>query len=808
MTTFTVNARSGLDTNPGTNLQPFKTLERAMTAVVAAAGGAVGDTIVLEGDGNVYTPPVSSGTALTTSAILGKKGVQIIGAGNNSRPVIEGGGLIDICLDYKSGAATKSLVKNVEIRGYRVAGVRVNAVKGVDTDFVVDSCEIHHIIDTRFFGPPDPTARYQDGINISFGNPQIRNTVIHHIGYGGEAHGLFLSTCHNAVVDNCEFYVCRKEAMRDALGLRTQITNNRFWHCTLIHVAQSIGTLLANNFSYENYQFGLSLKHCNDPLAALPTWGLAQGELIRVAHNTVVGTVDEALYIAGNLTTGLAKPAGQVGNQPPNSTNQTGRSWLIEYRNNLFSRGGQQYLWDNPYVRDASVNLDHNVYEMRDGRRPIHFYHRIPEDGFYVETIEALRTNPETLGWENNGRMMAVDFVDEANRDYTPATPIPPTLELPTVWGSQVGARNIRPPDAKWTPNAAIAISSTTDKPTQLPRLVDDLGANTTMDTDTNTEQSFVIDHGSVVPFNHFWFPVFGHQKQSATRTWSLEVSNDNSTWTRIVDHQAFNDHFGSDFSWDLLGTYSARYVKWISHDNFAAYGGIVTPAAAWITWGGLKTAMVTATGAAPPAATVAPANTSLPVISGTAQTGRTLAASTGAWLNNPTSYGYQWRRAGVNISGATFGTYVLVAADEGQAVTVRVRATNAAGFTDAFSASVTPSSPAPTGVAPVNTALPDITTDGGPETGDTVTASTGTWDNAPTSFAYQWTRNTTAISGATGQAYTLVTADERRNIRIEVTATNVTGSTTATSVPIVPQPVQVPTDLPLDPVGTWGIPC
>lgn len=804
MATYTVNARSGLDTNPGTNAQPFKTLERAITAVTAAAGGAVGDTIVLEGDGNVYTPPVSSGSALISSSIQAKKGVQIIGTGSNSRPVIEGGGLIDIAMDFKSGAANSSLVKNVEVRNFRVAGIRINATQGLDTNFLAESCEIHHIIDTRFFGPPDPTARYQDGINISFGNPTIRNCEIHHIGQGGEAHGIYLSTCHNHVLDGNDIYAVRKEGIRDALGLRGSHTNNRFWRCTSgIHFAQCVGGLIANNTSYLNHQFGLSAKHNNDPLAALPTWGLSQGEVVHFWHNTVFSTTDESLYVAGNLTNGLAKPAGQIGNAPPNTTNQTGRSWLVEYRNNLFSGFGQRYIWDDPYVRDDTVNLDHNVYESRAGKRPLHFYTRIP-DGLNIETIEEVRANTETLGWETNGRMLAVNFVDEVGGDFTPSAPIPGTLELPSQWGSQVGARASAKPRQMWKPNAAIVLNSSTDKPTQWPRLVDDLGSNTTLDTTTNTDEWFTIDHGSIVTFDHFHWVVFGHQKQSSTLTWSMEISNDNVNWTTIVDHQKFNDHFGSDFIWDLGHSYSARYLRWTSHDNFIGYG-ISTPAAAWLTWGGVKTATLRPVGSTPPA-TAVPSNTDLPAITGTAQTGSTLTSTTGAWLNAPTSYAYQWRRGTTNISGATTRTYVLIAADEGQAITCRVTATNSFGSTAATSEAVTPSAAPPTGAAPANTVLPQITTDGLAQTGDTVSATTGTWANSPTSFTYQWKRAGTNITGATGSTYVFVTADEGKQVTVLVTAANAFGSATALSSSITPQAAPPPPPPNLPNLGAWGV--
>lgn len=88
-------------------------------------------------------------------------------------------------------------------------------------------------------------------------------------------------------------------------------------------------------------------------------------------------------------------------------------------------------------------------------------------------------------------------------------------------------------------------------------------------------------------------------------------------------------------------------------------------------------------------AAGSAPGNTVLPAITGVAQQGQVLSASTGTWTGSPSSYAYQWLRAGVNISGATSSTYTAQAADVGQAVSVRVTATNAFGSTPATSATV-----------------------------------------------------------------------------------------------------------------------
>jgi hypothetical protein len=81
---------------------------------------------------------------------------------------------------------------------------------------------------------------------------------------------------------------------------------------------------------------------------------------------------------------------------------------------------------------------------------------------------------------------------------------------------------------------------------------------------------------------------------------------------------------------------------------------------------------------------------------------------------------------------------------------------------------------------APTNTVAPAVT--GTAAVGQVLTASTGTWTGTPTSYTYQWSRNGTAISGATSSSYTVGSADTGDTITVAVTATNATGSATATS--------------------------
>lgn len=85
--------------------------------------------------------------------------------------------------------------------------------------------------------------------------------------------------------------------------------------------------------------------------------------------------------------------------------------------------------------------------------------------------------------------------------------------------------------------------------------------------------------------------------------------------------------------------------------------------------------------------ASAAPASLALPAISGVAQVGVVLSASTGSWANIPTSFAYQWAAGGVAISGATSASYTPVTGNVAATLTVAVTAVNAFGSTTATSA-------------------------------------------------------------------------------------------------------------------------
>ena len=188
--------------------------------------------------------------------------------------------------------------------------------------------------------------------------------------------------------------------------------------------------------------------------------------------------------------------------------------------------------------------------------------------------------------------------------------------------------------------------------------------------------------------------------------------------------------------------------------------------------------------------ANYAPTNTAPPVISGTAQVGQTLTASTGTWTYQTTpTYSYQWQRCDENgascatIAGATSSTYVVQSADNASTLRAIVTAQNADGTGSATSVQTAKVG----GNGPTNTVLPAIT--GTAKVGVTLTTTPGTWSSSTTpTFTYAWQRCSATgaacvvISGATASTYVLQAADTGTTIRAQVTAANTQGSTTATS--------------------------
>ena len=175
-----------------------------------------------------------------------------------------------------------------------------------------------------------------------------------------------------------------------------------------------------------------------------------------------------------------------------------------------------------------------------------------------------------------------------------------------------------------------------------------------------------------------------------------------------------------------------------------------------------------------PPANTPA---TGAPTISGTAQVGKTLTASTSAiddadGLDN-VGYSYQWLANGADIAGATSSSYTLVETDNGKTIQVKVSfrddKNNPETLTSAATAAVEsrPNSPA--------TGAPSIS--GTVRVGETLTAETSAIDDADgmsgAVFTYQWLANGADIAGATNNTYTLVDAELDKAVKVRAIFTD-----------------------------------
>ena len=215
------------------------------------------------------------------------------------------------------------------------------------------------------------------------------------------------------------------------------------------------------------------------------------------------------------------------------------------------------------------------------------------------------------------------------------------------------------------------------------------------------------------------------------------------------------------------------------------------------------------------------PAVISAPSIAGDLTQGQTLTEVHGSWSNNPNGYQIQWDDCSASggscgpIAGAAGSSYTLTTADVGHKIEVIESASNPGG-------SSAPASSAPT--APVASSAPGSASpqrapkislapviSGQSVVDQTLTASTGAWRGIPPlAYAYQWEQcrdgACSAIPGATDQSYTLTPSVQTESLEVVVTATNTSGTSSATS-PLVGPVAPPPNPKPVIPLPTGGAP-
>jgi len=168
---------------------------------------------------------------------------------------------------------------------------------------------------------------------------------------------------------------------------------------------------------------------------------------------------------------------------------------------------------------------------------------------------------------------------------------------------------------------------------------------------------------------------------------------------------------------------------------------------------------------------TAAPAFTTQPV-SQTVAAGTAVTFTAGA-SGNPTPT-YQWKKSGVNISGATSATYTIASTVSGDAGTYTVVATNSVSSVTSSVAALTISS---------TTSAPAFTTQPASQTvtaGGSVTFSAAASGNPiPT---YQWKKAGVNISGATSASYLIASTVTGDAGSYTVVATNSVSSVTSSA--------------------------
>jgi hypothetical protein len=173
---------------------------------------------------------------------------------------------------------------------------------------------------------------------------------------------------------------------------------------------------------------------------------------------------------------------------------------------------------------------------------------------------------------------------------------------------------------------------------------------------------------------------------------------------------------------------------------------------------------------------------------------GQTVGATPGSWTGATTGYEYQFERCASDATGCTpFGSasstasYTLAAADVGHRLKVLVTALDTAGASaPAESTTATPVvlGPGPTNVVAPTIALPATA----PKVGDSVVASVGSWTGTGNTYSFQWlscktpTSDCKDLAGSTSAFYTVSVGTYGRYLRVTVTASNSSGTSSAES--------------------------
>ena len=134
---------------------------------------------------------------------------------------------------------------------------------------------------------------------------------------------------------------------------------------------------------------------------------------------------------------------------------------------------------------------------------------------------------------------------------------------------------------------------------------------------------------------------------------------------------------------------------------------------------------------------------------------------------NNVLNISYQWFRGTSAVTGVTGVTYEVTSADIGKAITVRATATR-----PGYQTGTSISNAINGGQAAAPLASTPVVIAGSGFQGSTLTLSPPVWDIGGVATTYQWFRDTSSISGATGTTYVVAAADLGKDITVRATGT------------------------------------
>ena len=296
---------------------------------------------------------------------------------------------------------------------------------------------------------------------------------------------------------------------------------------------------------------------------------------------------------------------------------------------------------------------------------------------------------------------------------------------------------------------------------------------NPSIDSSIDTYEDFTAA-GYVLAANTTYWVVFHRQWGSKPFSFSVTLSET-----------------GSDNNWcNELGTpddpYTSREDGWSLGETLFFGLGSRWSEASFGCWS-MRMAVYAQTGQGQSSNTPA---TGGPGITGTVGAGETLTATTDLIEDEDGLTGavftYQWLVDGAEINGATDSSYIVIAADEGKPIEVRVAFTDDAGNPESLISNPFLSAP-PLIIRDVPVIASNTPAAGAPtitgtvQVGETLTANTTDISDSDglnkATFTYQWLVDGAEINGATDYTYTLFAADEGKTIKVRVTFTDDAGN-------------------------------